>query len=160
MFKLIPMKITNTHQLNQEQKEQILQLWNNEYPEKLAYKSIDGFENYLEKLNKVNHFLLLNDNEKIQGWAITFERENETWFAIILSENLHGKGWGRKVLNELKQHKNELNGWVIDNSNDKKLNGNFYKSPLEFYIKNEFEVLSEIRLELEIMSAVKIKWKK
>lgn len=154
------MKIINNHQLNQEQKEQILQLWNNEYPEKLAYKSIDEFENYLEKLNEVNHFLLLNDDEKIQGWAITFERENETWFAIILSENLHGKGWGTKVLNELKQHKNELNGWVIDNNNDKKLNGNFYKSPLEFYIKNEFEVLSEIRLELEIMSAVKIKWKK
>ncbi|REC52969.1 N-acetyltransferase [Chryseobacterium piscium] len=154
------MKITNTHQLNQEQKEQILQLWNNEYPEKLAYKSIDGFENYLEKLNEVNHFLLMNDDEKIQGWAITFEREGDTWFAIILSENLHGKGWGTKVLNELKRHKNELNGWVIDNSNGKKLNGNFYKSPLEFYLKNEFEVLSDIRLELEIMSAVKIKWKK
>lgn len=154
------MKITNTHQLNQEQKEQILQLWNNEYPEKLAYKSIDGFESYLEKLNEVNHFILLNDDEKIQGWAITFERESETWFAIILSENLHGKGWGTKVLNELKRHKNELNGWVIDNSNDKKLNGNFYKSPLEFYLKNEFEVLSDTRLELEIMSAVKIKWKK
>lgn len=154
------MKITNTHQLSQEQKEQILQLWNNEYPEKLAYKSIDGFENYLEKLNEVDHFLLLNDDEKIQGWAITFERENETWFAIILSENLHGKGWGTKVLNELKRHKNELNGWIIDNNNDKKLNGSFYKSPLAFYLKNEFEVLSEIRLELEIMSAVKIKWKK
>lgn len=152
------MKITNTHQLSQEQKEQILQLWNNEYPEKLAYKNIADFENYLEKLNEVNHFLLLNDNEKIQGWAITFKRENEIWFAIILSESLHGKGWGTKVLHELKRHKNELNGWVIDNNNDKKLNGNFYRSPLEFYIKNDFEVLSDIRLELKIMSAVKIKW--
>ena len=154
------MKITNTHQLNQEQKEQILQLWNNEYPEKLAYKSIDGFENYLEKLNEVNHFLLMNDDEKIQGWTITFEREGDTWFAIILSENLHGKGWGTKVLNELKQNKKALNGWVIDHSDDKKRNGSFYKSPLEFYLKNGFEVLSDTRLELEIMSAVKIKWKK
>lgn len=154
------MKITNTHQLNQEQKEQILQLWNNEYPEKLAYKSIDGFENYLEKLNEVNHFLLMNDDEKIQGWAITFEREGDTWFAIILSENLHGKGWGTKVLNELKQNKKALNGWVIDHSDDKKRNGSFYKSPLEFYLKNGFEVLSDTRLELKIMSAVKIRWKK
>ncbi|MEG1590070.1 GNAT family N-acetyltransferase [Chryseobacterium sp.] len=154
------MKITNTHQLSQEQKEQILQLWNNEYPEKISYKNIDGFESYLEKLNEVNHFLLMNDDEKIQGWAITFERESETWFAIILSENLHGKGWGTKVLNKLKQHKNELNGWVIDHNNDKKLNGSFYRSPLEFYLKNEFKVLSDVRLELEIMSAVKIKWTK
>jgi len=160
LFKISQMKITNTHQLNHQQKEQILQLWNNEYPEKLAYKNIEGFENYLEKLSKVNHFLLSNDDEKIQGWAITFERESETWFAIILSDNLHGKGWGTKVLNELKQNKNELNGWVIDNSNDKKRNGSFYKSPLEFYLKNEFKILSDIRLELEIMSAVKIKWAK
>lgn len=154
------MKITTTHQLNQVQKEQVLQLWNNEYPEKLAYKNMAGFESYLENLNEVKHFLLANNDEKIQGWAVTFKRENETWFAIILSENLHGKGWGTKVLNELKQNKKALNGWVIDHSNDKKRNGSFYKSPLEFYLKNDFEVLSDTRLELEIMSAVKIKWKK
>ncbi len=154
------MKITTTHQLNQVQKEQILQLWNNEYPEKLTYKNMAGFESYLEKLNEVKHFLLANNDEKIQGWAVTFKRENETWFAIILSENLHGKGWGTKVLNELKQNKKVLNGWVIDHSDDKKRNGSFYKSPLEFYLKNGFEVLSDTRLELEIMSAVKIKWKK
>ncbi|MFL9834332.1 GNAT family N-acetyltransferase [Chryseobacterium terrae] len=153
------MKIATTKHLNPEQKQQILQLWNNEYPEKLAYKNLEDFENYLEKLSEVNHFLLLDD-EKIQGWAITFKRENEIWFAIILSENLHGKGWGTKVLNELKQNTEELNGWVIDHNNDKKMNGNFYKSPLRFYLKNDFEVLPEIRLELEIMSAVKIKWKK
>lgn len=154
------MKITTTHQLNLVQKEQILQLWNNEYPEKLTYKSMAGFESYLEKLNEVKHFLLANNDEKIQGWAITFKRENETWFAIILSENLHGKDWGTKVLNELKQNKKALNGWVIDHSDDKKRNGSFYKSPLEFYLKNGFEVLSDTRLELEIMSAVKIRWKK
>ncbi|MDQ8143144.1 GNAT family N-acetyltransferase [Chryseobacterium sp. CFS15] len=154
------MKITTTHQLNQVQKEQVLQLWNNEYPEKLTYKNMAGFESYLEKLNEVKHFLLANNDEKIQGWAITFKRENETWFAIILSENLHGKDWGTKVLNELKQNKKALNGWVIDHSDDKKRNGSFYKSPLEFYLKNGFEVLSDTRLELKIMSAVKIKWKK
>ncbi|MCX8531623.1 N-acetyltransferase [Chryseobacterium luquanense] len=152
------MKITNSHQLNQQQKEQILQLWNNEYPEKIAYKDMASFENYLEKLNEVNHFLL-SDTDKIYGWAITFIRDNETWFAVILSENLHGKGWGTKILSILKKNKNELNGWVIDHNSDKKLNGDFYRSPLEFYIKNEFEVLTDIRLELEIMSAVKIKWK-
>ena len=154
------MKITTTHQISQVQTEQILQLWNNEYPEKLTYKNMAGFESYLEKLNEVKHFLLANNDEKIQGWAVTFKRENETWFAIILSENLHGKGWGTKVLNELKQNKKALNGWVIDHSDDKKRNGSFYKSPLEFYLKNGFEVLSDTRLELEIMSAVKIRWKK
>ncbi|MGI9651271.1 hypothetical protein [Chryseobacterium sp. RLHN22] len=153
------MKIITNNRLDLEQKRQILQLWNNEYPEKLAYKNLEGFENYLEKLHNVNHFLL-TDNEEIHGWAITFIRDSEIWFAIILSGNIHGEGWGTKMLNELKRNKTELNGWVIDHNNDKKINGEFYKSPLEFYLKNEFKVLSDVRLELEIMSAVKIKWTK
>lgn len=153
------MKIITNNRLDLEQKRQILQLWNNEYPEKLAYKNLEGFENYLEKLHNVNHFLL-TDNEEIHGWAITFMRDSEIWFAIILSGNIHGEGWGTKMLNELKRNKTELNGWVIDHNNDKKINGEFYKSPLEFYLKNEFKVLSDVRLELEIMSAVKIKWTK
>lgn len=69
------MKITTTHQISQVQKEQILQLWNHEYPEKLAYKNMADFESYLEKLNEVKHFLLANNDEKIQGWAITFKEK-------------------------------------------------------------------------------------
>ncbi|MFD1629813.1 GNAT family N-acetyltransferase [Pseudopedobacter beijingensis] len=154
------MKITKYTELNNKQKERILELWNNEYPEKLAYNSVSDFENYLNKLTEQNHYFLLDKSEEINGWATTFIRENEKWFAIIVSEKLHGKGFGTKILNELKNNENTLNGWVIDHDSDKKLNGNFYQSPLKFYLKNEFEMLSETRLELEIMSAVKIKWTK
>ena len=154
------MKIVKQTELNLKQKEEIFELWNNEYPEKLTYKTIVEFENYLSKLTEQNHYLLLNENEETQGWATTFKRENAKWFAIILSEKLHGKGIGTKMLNTLKNDENTLNGWVIDHNSDKKINGNFYQSPLEFYIKNGFEILSEIRLEIEIMSAVKIKWTK
>lgn len=154
------MKITKYTELNNKQKERILELWNNEYPEKLAYNSVSDFENYLNKLTEQNHYFLLDKSEEINGWATTFISENEKWFAIIVSEKLHGKGFGTKILNELKNNENTLNGWVIDHDSDKKLNGNFYQSPLKFYLKNEFEMLSETRLELEIMSAVKIKWTK
>lgn len=154
------MKITKHTELNNKQKERILELWNNEYPEKLAYNSVSDFENYLNKLTEQNHYFLLDKSEEINGWATTFIRENEKWFAIIVPEKLHGKGFGTKILNELKNNENTLNGWVIDHDSDKKLNGNFYQSPLKFYLKNEFEMLSETRLELEIISAVKIKWTK
>lgn len=154
------MKIVRQTELNNKQKEKILELWNNEYPEKLAYNSIADFENYLNKLTEQNHYLLVDENEKINGWATTFIRENEKWFAIIVSEKLHGKGFGTKILNELKNNENALNGWVIDHNSDKKINGNFYQSPLKFYLKNGFKTLAETRLELEIMSAVKIKWTK
>lgn len=154
------MKITKQIELNDTQKEQIFELWNNEYPEKLTYNSIAYFENYLNKLTEQNHYLLLDKNDEINGWATTFTRESEKWFAIIISEKLHGKGIGTKILNELKNNENTLNGWAIDHNSDKKTNGNIYQSPLEFYIKNGFKVLRETRLELKIMSAVKIKWTK
>ena len=154
------MKIIKQSELKESQKIQILELWNNEYPEKLTFNSIEDFENYLNKLSKQNHYLLLDEKDEINGWATTFARENEKWFAIIISEKLHGKGIGTKILNELKNNENSLNGWVIDHHSDKKNNGNIYPSPLGFYIKNEFKVINEIRLELEIMSAVKIKWTK
>lgn len=154
------MKIAKLTELNKLHKEQILGLWNNEYPEKLTYKSIEDFENYLNNLTEQTHYLLFNNKDEIEGWATTFIRENEKWFAIIISGKLHGKGMGTQMLNKLKEDAEILKGWVIDHHLDKKSNGDFYKSPLEFYQKNNFAVIHETRLELEIMSAVKIKWTK
>lgn len=97
------MQIIKLTQLNETQKEQIFDLWNTEYPEKLVYHSMADFENYLNKLIDQNHYVLSDTNDEIQGWAITFIRENEKWFAIIISEKLHGKGIGTEMLNELKK---------------------------------------------------------
>ena len=37
-------------------------------------------------------------------------------------------------------------------------NGKVYKSPLVFYLKNGFEIIENERLELEKISAVKVRW--
>ena len=60
------------------------------------------------------------------------------------------RGLGTKLLELLKEKENILNGWVIDHANYIKQNGEPYPSPLEFYIKNDFNVHSDIRLEIEI----------
>lgn len=135
-------------------------MWNNEYPEKLNYQTLAEFENYFENLKEQSHILMTNENQTIRGWYFDFIRENEKWFAIILDSKLHGKGFGTKILNLAKEKETGLNGWVIDNSNDRNKNGKLYKSPLNFYLKNRFEKLAENRLELEKISAVKIKWTK
>ncbi len=83
---------------------------------------------------------------------------NEKWFAMILDSQIQGKGFGTHLLNEAKQSVTELNGWVIDHNNYKKTNGTTYKSPIDFYLKNNFIILSETRLEISKISAVKIKW--
>jgi hypothetical protein len=150
--------IIQTTELNEQVKKQILDLWNNEYPEKLTYNSLTEFDNYLHNLSNLTHYLLTNKENLILGWALKFERENEKWFAIILSEIIKGKGLGRKMLIELKKEEQVLNGWVIDHNNDKKKNGQLYVSPLKFYEKCDFEILVDERLELDKISAVKIKW--
>ncbi|MEL4309137.1 GNAT family N-acetyltransferase [Joostella sp. CR20] len=150
----------NQIELSKTDKEEILNLWNAESPEKLNYQTLLEFENYLENLTEQSHILMKSESQSIKGWYFDFIRKNEKWFAIILDSKFHGKGLGTKILNLAKEKESELNGWVIDNHNDRKKNGELYKSPLNFYLKNGFEKLDKERLELEKLSAVKIKWKK
>ena len=154
------MKIIKTEVLSLEQKDSLMQLWNNEYPAKLNLKNIEDFELYLNGLSETKHYLLLDDSDEIQGWTFAFLREDENWFAIILNSEIHGKGIGSLLMNEIKKNNASLNGWVIDQENEIKHNATFYKSPLQFYIKNDFIICSEIRIENEKLSAVKINWKR
>lgn len=154
------MKIVQKRVLSIEEKVSLMQLWNAEYPVKLNLKTIEDFELYLNGLSETKHYLLLNDSDLIQGWVFTFLREEENWFAIILNSNIHGKGIGPLLMNEIKMNTTSLNGWVIDQENEIKHNETFYKSPLQFYIKNDFIICSEIRIENEKLSAVKINWKR
>ncbi|MEO5889498.1 MAG: N-acetyltransferase [Ferruginibacter sp.] len=154
------MKIIQKFSLTAEQKEGVRALWNQEYPEKLRHNNLSDLENYLQNLEDQEHFLLTDAEGKLSGWAFTFSREDERWFAIILGNNIHGLGFGRSLLNKLKEKDPKLNGWVIDHDSNQKRNGQFYKSPLDFYLKNNFEVIQDTRLETDNISAVKIEWVK
>lgn len=154
------MNLIAPSQLTVSDKAQILELWNNEYPEKLGHPTINSLEAYLDKLHNPGHLLMRDSHQRIIGWYLDFIREKEIWFAIIVNSNYHGMGLGTRLLNRAKDKESELNGWVIDHSNDRKKNGDSYNSPLRFYVSNGFEILHEERLELDIISAVKIKWTK
>lgn len=151
-------EIQQTTELTEKIKKQVFDLWNSEYPEKLAYINLNEFENYLNSLKNLTNYVLTSGNDEVFGWALTFDRENEKWFAIILSETIKGKGLGRKMLDRIKINEPILNGWVTDHSGYKKKNGQPYISPLKFYEKCGFEILNDVRLELDKISAVKIKW--
>lgn len=145
--------------LNQVHKDYIYKIWNNEYPVNLAFKSLHNVDTYLNNLIDAKHFFVVDKQNKMQAWAVIFERDYEKWFAIIVDNSYHQLGLGTKILNRLKTFSTELNGWVIDHQNDKKANGEPYRSPLAFYLKNEFIQIPEIRLELDEISAVKINWR-
>jgi GNAT superfamily N-acetyltransferase len=158
MIKNDHLRIIETTYLDEKTKGRLLDLWNSEYPKKLSYQDLAAFNEYLKALNDARHLLVMNNENIIGGWVFSFYRAGERWFAMILSENLQGRGAGRKILDQLKQTESELNGWVIDHSNDKKINGRVYNSPLGFYQKCDFEIMKTERLELAKISAVKIKW--
>ncbi|CAD0006380.1 MULTISPECIES: hypothetical protein [Flavobacterium] len=153
------MKIISKEILSEEEKKVLRELWNEEYPARLNCKTMQDFELYLNGLLNTKHYLLLDDENKINGWAYTFLRENEDWFGLILNHKFQGKGNGSLLINLIKSKNNSLNGWVSDGENDVKQNGLFYKSPMQFYFKNGFTIIPEIRIENEKLSAVKINWK-
>ena len=144
--------------LTRNQKKEVLHLWNTEYPEKLNYQNLPDFDKYLASLKDQSHIILVDKHQKIKAWYFDFNREDKKWFAIIIDTTLHGKGYGTKLLNLAKEKEPELNGWVVDHNKDIKKNGQYYSSPLDFYLKNGFNKMDNNRLELEKISAVQIKW--
>ncbi|MFZ1675748.1 MAG: GNAT family N-acetyltransferase, partial [Saprospiraceae bacterium] len=139
--------------------ETIVYLWNREYPGRISTTK-EGFDEYLNASGGQIHFLMLDDANEIIGWAYTFDREGDRWFSIIINSLYHGIGLGRMMLEHMKENESRLNGWVIDHDDEIKQNGEPYESPLAFYLKNGFEVYTDIRFENEKMSAVKIVWEK
>lgn len=154
------MKIQIQKDITARQKQSILKLWNEEYPIKLHYTTIAELDKYLDGLIDKTYFLLINNKEEITGWATTFIRENQKWFSILLQSSIQGKGYGKMLIDKLKEKEDSLLGWVIDHNEEVKANGSIYYSPLPFYEKNGFVVQPEIRLESDKMSAVRIEWKK
>ena len=153
------MKIIKSNTLTKSQKESICFLWNREYPRQLAITA-EGLYHYFQDTTSHAHFMVLDDADEIVGWAFTFDRDGDRWFSILINTLYQRLGIGHMVLNLLKEKETRLNGWVIDHPHDVKQNGEAYESPLRFYIKNEFVVQPDIRMENEKISAVKIEWRK
>ncbi|MBL0047725.1 MAG: GNAT family N-acetyltransferase [Bacteroidetes bacterium] len=149
------MQIIKTRKLTPEQFSQINKLWNDEYPIKLK----DRFPILLEGVENYHHYIMEDSEQNIIAWAVDFEKENEIRFSIIVHSNYKGKGWGSLLVNKLKSENELFYGWVIDHNDDLKNNGEYYQTPMPFYLKHGFEILASERLETEMIRAVKIKWR-
>lgn len=151
------MEIIETNIPTEHQKLDIMRLWNREYPRRLALHAVEDFDKYLEPLQRQKHYIA-QENGEVVAWAFQFWREGEPWFALIVQSDRQGQGIGHTMLQMLKANHVKLCGWVIDQDNEPKANGEYYRSPLVFYLKNGFSFLPAQRLETEKMSAVKIMW--
>lgn len=152
------MRIETKPDLTGEQKQIIMRLWNAEYPAKISYTSISDFENFLDGVSERTHYLLFDDDEALRGWLMTFTREGERWFSVIVDGSSQKKGFGRALIDEIKRRESEIHGWVVPHSDSLKTDGTPYVSPLEFYRKNDFEVLENVVNNKSGLPLVKITW--
>lgn len=150
------MYIIDAENLSDEQKEEILLLWNKEYPVQLGYKDMAAFDSYLDGLTEKKHYLVISAIGTVVGWAMTFTRDGERWFAMILDRSQHRKGLGTQMLNKLKEAEPVLHGWVTYHHHYVRQDGTPYPTPLGFYLRNGFFDMGE-RLNTEQLSAVKIR---
>lgn len=147
-------EIIKTKHLTNQQFEQINQLWNDEYPLKLK----DRFPILLDGVENFNHYIMEDANHNVIAWAVDFEKENQIRFSIIVSFCHQEKGFGGLLIEKLKQENDEFYGWVIDHNEELKSSGEFYQTPMPFYLKHGFEILNDNRIDNEMIRAVLVKW--
>jgi hypothetical protein len=152
------MSIHITSTLTLAQKSQLFNLWNNEYPESLAYNSPEEFNEYFDTLPQAQHHLMLASNGTIQAWGFSFMHHKQTCFAIIINQNQQKTGKGTQIINSLKNNNPQLYGFVINNSLQYKRNGSHYQTPMPFYHKMGFAQCPNP--ETDNTSTIKIKWER
>jgi len=154
------MKLIKTDCLNAIQKQALLACWNEVYPASLCYTSLDEMDMYFSKLSNVEFFLLEYDDLNATAFAYRFLRDKETWLTMLMPATLQRKGNGKVLLDVLKSGCVELNAWVVDHNHALMKNEYVYISPLWFYLQNDFAIVENVRLETEVISALKLRWKK
>lgn len=152
------MEIITTNNPDEVQIQALFNLWNDEYPSQLSFETIAEFKNYLSAQEQVNHYLLMQSENQIVGWAITFQRQSAPWFVLIIASSMHQQGYGTLLLNKLKATETTLNGWMVDHNEYTRPNEEKYLSPIGFYLKHGFTVCGHSRLELPHLSAVRINY--
>lgn len=152
------MIISEYKTLSIPQKEAVVHLWNKEYPKALALGSMAEFEKYLQGLLNRKHYIIEDEDGGVQGWLLTFKRDGEHCFAMVLDNSVQGKGLGSRLLSQAKSRHSELNGWVVDTETEHKTNGEVYLSPLGFYEKNGFHLVANSGLLKKGVHGIKVRW--
>lgn len=142
--------------LSDAQLKQVLNLCNSSYPIGINYEDLSAFKSFLNPLAHIRHYIILSPHNSIEGWMMTFDRSEERWFSIIISESSQGKGYGKSLLQQVLNDEPKLCGWVVDHENDIKADGSPYPSPLGFYLNLGFYTVPQERFEKPGISCVKV----
>jgi len=146
---------TSTH-LSEKHHAQINELWDEEYPTTLAGR----FPMLLDDAIMFKHFLILDQAENVLAWSVYFQKDDEVRFSILVGRSNQGKGYGKQLINAMKNELPEFYGWVIDKPNFIRKDGSSYPSPLSFYLKLGFKILPDQRIDNDMINTVKVTFAK
>ncbi len=150
--------IIQTPALNSSQQKELFKCWNDVYPVNLKFDDLVKMKSYFDGLQQLQFFLLVDGSIPATAFSFRFIRDDELWLAMLMPPSMQGKGYGSILLEELTERVDTISAWVIDHDLDVKADGTPYRSPLPFYLKNGFQILKDVRLEIETISAAKLVW--
>ena len=81
------------------------------------------------------------------------------WFNMIVKSGYQRQGVGSRLLILAKEKVKDLHGWVIMDDKHKKINGDYYNSPIKFYKKNGFRLTGITSNYIENVTLFEIHWK-
>ena len=128
--------ITRNSTLSSSDLHIVLNWWNEEFPFEFE-KSQSQFDQWLKGLGSPVHYRLF-DKGVFSAWAMTFDRDDERWFSILVPHCNHGKGYGQSLIRQLQADESSLCGWVITERGLRTRDGRMYSSPMNFYKKLNF----------------------
>lgn len=152
--------IISTSVLNFKQQEELFHCWNSVYPTNVKFDDFGMMQSYFDGLQHLQFFLLIDGSIPATAFSFRFMREGELWLAILMPPSMQGKGYGSILLEELTENVDTISAWVVDHDLVVKTDGTPYRSPVQFYVKNGFELQEGVRLEIDTISAVKLIWKR
>jgi GNAT superfamily N-acetyltransferase len=151
-------QIERSHTLSHSDLPPLVEIWNQVYPDFMAYESVQGTINYLNGLSSKEHFFIRQEG-KVVAWLCTFDRDGTRWFVMIVAPDFQGKGAGKALLSEVKKTESFLNGWVVDHASYRLVDGTPYRSPVQFYLGLGFTI-TEDRFDNGVLRAIRMTWER
>ena len=154
--------IHGTIELSMCEKENLFELWNDEFPASIGYSEFSDFDDeFIGNISSPRYFLLRdNKSKKILGFYVDFLRGKDRWFVMLLGKKIQRKGFGSLLLKHAQTDIDSLYGWVIDQDTYLKANGEKYFAPVAFYKKNGFDISHDIKSSRNGIETVRMVWKK
>lgn len=146
------------HTLSPTQKQDLLSMWNSEFPASISFQDETQLEQYLSKLKNKTYYTIDNQGS-MTAWLCTLEREGVPWFIIIVKKNAQGKGHGKCLIERAMQNNNILRGWIVAHNDYHRSDGSSYPTPSQFYTKLGFIIQPEITITKGGITSTRIEWR-